>query len=70
MNIVQLNDKLKKIVNRDVPVAVLFQHQTIHGFIQYLGLGEQGESTAVEAIDDGEEIQKGRSRLRARMSMR
>jgi acyl transferase domain-containing protein len=70
LNIVQLNDKLKKIVNRDVPVAVLFQHQTIHGIIRYLGLGEETGSASVEAIDDTEEIQKGRSRLKARMSMR
>ena len=70
LNIVQLSDKLKKIVNRDVPVAVLFQHQTVRDFVRYLEPGEQPEGTAVEEIDRTEDIQKGRDRLKARMKRR
>jgi len=70
LNIVQLSDKLKKIVNRDIPVAVLFQHQTVRDFVRYLEPGEQPEGTAAEEIDRTEEIQKGRDRLKARMRRR
>ncbi len=72
LNIVQLNTELKKGLNRDIPVAVMFQHQTIHSFAKYLE-SETGEAAAQKQEEEkarDKEIQKGKNRLKQRMKRR
>ncbi|MCP5046021.1 MAG: SDR family NAD(P)-dependent oxidoreductase [bacterium] len=72
VNILQLNNDLKKVFNRDIPVAIMFRFQTIHAFTQYLKLEEVGQTPAAsdEDEDRSEAIEKSKNRLKARMRKR
>ena len=70
LNIVQLNNKLKKALKKDIPVAVMFRYLTIHSFMEYLHGQEGGESNSKEKIDPSEERKRGKDRLKARISRR
>jgi polyketide synthase PksJ len=67
LNVVMMNNELKRAFNKDIPVAVLFRHQTIRAFTQYLLEGEAGETVAPPGEDRSDEIAKSKDRLRARM---
>lgn len=67
LNIVQLNNELKQIFKKDIPVAVMFRYQNIQAFSKYL----QQEETGAPAVEDrSEEIKKSKDRLKARMRRR
>jgi len=70
LNIVQLNNELKKIFDKDIPVAVMFRYQTIHAFTLYLKLEEKGDDSMIEEEDRSEELKKSKDRLKARMKRR
>ncbi|MCP5107301.1 MAG: SDR family NAD(P)-dependent oxidoreductase [bacterium] len=70
LNVVQLNNELKKILNKDIPVAVMFRYLTIHAFTQYLQLEEKGSNAPAVEEDRTDEIKKGKDRLKARMKRR
>jgi acyl carrier protein len=74
LSIVQLNAKLKKVLERDIPVAVMFKYLTIQSFVRYLEKGEEEEEGAVgaaeEAEDRSDQLQKGKDRLKSRISRR
>jgi NAD(P)-dependent dehydrogenase (short-subunit alcohol dehydrogenase family)/acyl carrier protein len=65
LNIVQLNTKLKKVLKREIPVAVMFSYLTIHSFVHYLNQKEQGQGNANEEIDRSDEIEKSKKRMKA-----
>jgi acyl transferase domain-containing protein/acyl carrier protein len=67
LNVVQVNNELKKAFNRDIPVAVMFRHQTIGAFTQYLKQEEPGDNVPPPEEDRSDEIAKSKDRLRARM---
>jgi acyl transferase domain-containing protein/acyl carrier protein len=67
LNVVQVNTELKKAFKKDIPVAVMFRHQTIRAFSQYLHEGEAGEPVPPPEEDRSDEIAKSKDRMRARM---
>jgi len=72
LKIVQLNARLKKSLERDIPVAVMFRYLNVHALAQYLDQGEK-EAEAAPAEKEAartEDIEKGKSRMKARMSRR
>jgi acyl carrier protein len=70
LSIVQLNGKLKRVLNRDIPVAVMFKYLTIQSFVQYLERGEQEEMAQEEEVDRSDELKKSRDRLKTRSRRR
>jgi acyl transferase domain-containing protein/acyl carrier protein len=67
LNVVQLNNQLKKTFNMDIPVAVMFRHQNIRAFTQYLQEEDAGHPASAQEEDRSEEIEKSKDRLRTRM---
>jgi len=65
-----LNNELKKIFDKDIPVAVMFRYQTIHAFTQYLKLEGKDENPMTEEEDCTEELNKSKNRMKARMKRR
>ncbi|MGD2085268.1 MAG: polyketide synthase dehydratase domain-containing protein, partial [Candidatus Aminicenantes bacterium] len=70
LSIVQLNGKLKRVLNRDIPVAVMFKYLTIQSFVQYLERGEQEEMAQEEEVDRSDELKKSKDRLKTRSRRR
>jgi acyl carrier protein len=70
LSIVQLNGKLKRELNRDIPVAVMFKYLTIQSFVQYLEKGEQEEIAQEEEVDRTDELKKSKDRLKTRSKRR
>jgi acyl transferase domain-containing protein/acyl carrier protein len=67
LNVVQVNNELKKAFNKDIPVAVMFRHQTIRAFTQYLQELGPGDHVPPPEEDRSDEIAKSKDRLRARI---
>jgi len=65
--VVQLNNELKKIFARDIPVAMMFRYQNIRGFTRYLQQEESGNQGPNQEEDRSQEIEKSKDRLKARM---
>jgi acyl transferase domain-containing protein/acyl carrier protein len=70
LSIVQLNGKLKRVLNRDIPVAVMFKYLTIQSFVQYLEKGEEEEIVQEEEVDRTDELKKSKDRLKTRSKRR
>jgi acyl transferase domain-containing protein/acyl carrier protein len=70
LSIVQVNNKLKKTLKKDIPVAVMFRHLTVQSFVEYLQGQEKGENETREKVDRSEEVKKGRRRLKTRIRRR
>ncbi|MFC2145730.1 SDR family NAD(P)-dependent oxidoreductase [Acidobacteriota bacterium] len=70
LSIVQLNGKLKRVLNRDIPVAVMFKYLTIQSFVQYLEKGEEEEIAQEEEVDRSDELKKSKDRLKTRSKRR
>ena len=66
LNIVQLNGKLKKVLNRDIPVAAMFSYLTVRSFFEYIKHKELDDGTISGGIDRSEEIERSKNRLKAR----
>jgi acyl transferase domain-containing protein/acyl carrier protein len=67
LNVVQVNNELQKAFNKDIPVAVMFMHQTIRTFTQYLQQEESGDNVLPPGEDRSDEIAKSKDRLRVIM---
>jgi acyl carrier protein len=67
LNVVQVNNELKKAFNKDIPVAVMFMHHTIRTFTQYLQQEESGDNVLPPGEDRSDEIAKSKDRLRVIM---
>jgi len=67
LNVVQLNNELKKALKRDIPVAMMFRYQNIQAFTQYLQQEEIGQQALAQEEDRSEEIEKSKDRRKARM---
>jgi surfactin family lipopeptide synthetase A len=70
LNVVQLNNELKKVLDKDIPVAVMFRHQTIRAFTQYLQQEGMGEKVLPAKKDRSSDIAESRDRLKAKMKKR
>jgi len=70
LSIVQLSGKLKRVLNRDIPIAVMFKYLTIQSFVQYLENGEQEEIVQEEEVDRTDELNKSKNRLKTRSKRR
>jgi acyl carrier protein len=70
LNIVQLNNELKQVFKKDIPVAVMFRYQNIHAFTGYLQQENGGQAGKSKTEDRSEEIKKSKDRLKARMRRR
>jgi acyl carrier protein len=70
LNVVQVNNELKKAFNKDIPVAVMFRHQTIREFTQYLKQDGNGEDVLPAEEDRADEIAESKDRLKAKMRKR
>jgi polyketide synthase PksJ len=68
LNIMQLNGILKKELNRDIPVPVLFRYLTIHSFILGYLHGDQASSEVPgQEGNRSDVIKKGKDRLKTRI---
>jgi polyketide synthase PksJ len=67
LNVVQLNNELKKAFDRDIPVAMMFRYQNIRAFTQYLQQEEADGNVTPPEEDRSGEITKSKNRLKARM---
>ena len=70
LNVVQLNNELKKVLEKDIPVAVMFRHQTISAFTRYLQQEEVGDNVLPPEEDRSDEIAKSKDRMKARMKQK
>ncbi|MGD2087207.1 MAG: SDR family NAD(P)-dependent oxidoreductase [Candidatus Aminicenantes bacterium] len=69
LNIVQLNGRLKKELNRDIPVPVMFRYLNIHSFIhEYLNRDKTTKGNPDQKRERSEVIKKGKNRLKTRIS--
>jgi amino acid adenylation domain-containing protein len=67
---VQLKSKLEQVLNRSIPVVILFERMTIHSFAEYLTGLEKGETEPEleEKIDRSEAITRAKdSRAKQRL---
>jgi fengycin family lipopeptide synthetase D len=70
LNMVQLGGKLKNVLNREVPVAMLFRNSTIHSFIQSIEGEADGSGNAAEEAERLTELAKSKNRLKERVRRR
>jgi acyl transferase domain-containing protein/acyl carrier protein len=70
LNVVQLNNELKKLLDKDIPVAVMFRHQTIRAFTQYLQQEGMEEEVLQEKKERSSDIAESRDRLKVKMKKR
>jgi acyl transferase domain-containing protein/acyl carrier protein len=69
LNIVQLNGLLKKELDRDIPVTVMFRYLNIHSFIhEYLNRDKASKGAPDQKRERSEVIKKGKDRLKTRIS--
>ena len=69
LNIVQLNGRLKKELDRDIPVPVMFRYLNIHSFIhEYLNRETANKKDPDQKSGRTEVIKKGKDRLKTRIS--
>jgi len=70
LNVVQLNNELKKIFNREIPVAVMFRYQTIRTFAQYLQQEKDENVIPNPQENRSNELANSKDRLKARRAKR
>jgi amino acid adenylation domain-containing protein/non-ribosomal peptide synthase protein (TIGR01720 family) len=66
LHLIQVNDKLRKALQRDIPLREMFNHPTISALLKYL----QGEMSDVASLRDesqAERLTGGKSRLQQRL---
>jgi amino acid adenylation domain-containing protein len=65
--LIQASNKLKTVLNKDVPVMMMFQYPTIHSLAQYLkDEGTQDKTTVTEQkVHLEKKLDKGKARLKA-----
>jgi len=51
LKVIRLKTRLTEELDRDIPVVALFQHPTIHSFVEYLKTPEEKEVMVSEAFD-------------------
>jgi acyl carrier protein len=60
LKIIQLKVRLKEELNKNIPVAVLFQYRTISAFVEYLTKFEENEVTLNNDFDRSEKFNKAK----------
>jgi acyl carrier protein len=69
LNIVQLNGLLKKELDRDIPVTVMFRYLNIHSFVhEYLNRDKDSKGSPDQKRERAEVIKQGKDRLKTRIS--
>jgi aryl carrier-like protein len=66
LHLIQVNDKLRKALQRDIPLREMFNHPTISALLKYL----QGDMSDVASLRDesqAERLTGGKSRLQQRL---
>jgi len=57
LKVTQLNSKIKKALNQDIPMVDMFKYQTIHSFTGYLTAQNPGGPTQIqEALEKESEV--------------
>lgn len=68
LDLVQLNEKLQKVLKREISIDKLFTYSTLHSLARYLGQMETG--TGVDMADREQErtaaVMKGKNKLKRR----
>jgi len=70
LKIIQINSKLKESFEINIPFTIMFEYTTIASLSQYFQQEGVSEVFPETETDRGEEINKGRDRLRQRMQRR
>jgi len=70
LNVVQLNNELKKVFNKEIPIAVMFRYQTIRTFAQYLQQEQDSNVSSAPQEDRSSELANSKDRLKARRAKR
>ncbi|UCH95166.1 MAG: amino acid adenylation domain-containing protein [Candidatus Aminicenantes bacterium] len=52
LRLIQLNEKLKETLGKDIPVITIFRYPTIESLLQYLGQGDTGTGMTDGQIDE------------------
>ena len=65
-HIIQINSRLKSMLEIDVPIVKLFTHPTVRKLADYLGNGKAKKESSPRQGDRSDTIVKGRGRLKAR----
>jgi amino acid adenylation domain-containing protein len=67
MDVISLNNELKKKIKRNIPVAAIFRYLTIRSFAQFLNREETHARTFEQKVDRADEIKKSRRRVKEKM---
>jgi amino acid adenylation domain-containing protein len=67
MDVISLNDELKKTFRENIPVIAIFNHLTIRSFARYLDRQAVQAAAFEKKIDRTKEIQNSRTRMMAKM---
>jgi len=67
MEVIHLNNKLKELLNIDIPVAAIYRYMTISSFSQYLTREEACMKAFEQEANRAEEIKRSRTRLQQKM---
>ncbi|OYD09083.1 type I polyketide synthase [Paludifilum halophilum] len=70
LDLLQLNAKIKKALNREVPTVMMFTHPTIHSLAQALLPKETGQQEGVQKQERSEIIDEGKNRRKQRLRRR
>ncbi|MBU0994171.1 MAG: amino acid adenylation domain-containing protein, partial [Proteobacteria bacterium] len=64
--VITLNNKLGAAFAKDIPVAVLYQHMTIHSLAKYMSQNEVEEGSVMEDVTRAHKITKGKNARQTR----
>jgi len=67
MDVISLNDELKKTFQKNIPVTAIFNYLTIRTFARYLDQQTTPAAVIEKKMDRREEIQKSRTRMMEKM---
>lgn len=70
LKVIQLNNKLKQVLEKEISVVRMFEYRTIHSLARYLSGDSAGESSGGEGIDRSEIINKARKTRTSRKAIR
>jgi amino acid adenylation domain-containing protein len=70
LNIIQLNDKLKQALARDIPAVILFRYPKISSFVEYLNETDGTTAVQEEETKRTESVKMGKNMMKQAMQRR